>query len=91
MLLELEIEAGLQKCSSTYGLVSGIWGSMYAFGEFVGPSLSGFLMDSVGFQWCTIYMAIGCFSAVSIGLIIQAFNFSFLFLITITCWMCHRA
>ncbi|CAI9728816.1 MFS-type transporter SLC18B1-like isoform X1 [Octopus vulgaris] len=63
MLLELAIEAGLQKCSSTYGLVSGIWGSMYAFGEFVGPSLSGFLMDSVGFQWCTTYMAIGCFSA----------------------------
>ncbi|CAI9728814.1 Hypothetical predicted protein [Octopus vulgaris] len=28
------LEAGLQKCSSTYGLVSGIWGSMYAFGYF---------------------------------------------------------
>ncbi|GAB1603034.1 MFS-type transporter SLC18B1-like [Argonauta hians] len=63
MLLELAIENGLQKCSGTYGLVSGIWGSMYAFGEFVGPTLSAFLMDNVGFSWCTTYMAIGCFSA----------------------------
>ena len=43
---------------STYGLVSGIYGSALALGAFVGPSVAGVLMDYVGFPYST-YLVIG--------------------------------
>lgn len=38
----------------TYGLVSGIWTSTFALGAFIGPTLSGYLYDVVGFRSATM-------------------------------------
>ena len=38
---------------STFSLVSGLWTSAFALGNFVGPSLAGLLYDQVGFRWGT--------------------------------------
>ena len=38
---------------STFSLVSGLWTSAFALGNFVGPSLAGVLYDQVGFRWGT--------------------------------------
>jgi len=35
---------------STYGMISGLWTSMTALGFFVGPSVGGFLLETVGFR-----------------------------------------
>jgi MFS family permease len=40
----------------TYGLISGVWTSMFALGAFVGPSLSGILFDYVGFRIGTLFV-----------------------------------
>lgn len=40
----------------TYGLVSGLWTSTFAFGAFFGPSVSGFLYDSIGFRKAVIFI-----------------------------------
>ena len=38
---------------STFSLVSGVWTSAFALGNFVGPSIAGVLYDQVGFRWGT--------------------------------------
>lgn len=40
----------------TYGLVSGLWTSTFAFGAFFGPSVSGLLYDSIGFRKAVIFI-----------------------------------
>lgn len=50
--------AGYPADISTYGLMSGIWASAFAFGAFVGPSVAGFLYDIVGFQKATIFVVV---------------------------------
>ena len=52
------IENGFPNDLSTYGLVSGIWNSSFAFGCFIGPSLGGVLFDSIGFGWCTFMISL---------------------------------
>ncbi|XP_078669060.1 MFS-type transporter SLC18B1-like [Branchiostoma floridae x Branchiostoma belcheri] len=43
-------EAGLEEDSlATYGLVSGVYNCMYSLGEFIGPTLGGFLDDQYQF------------------------------------------
>merc|ERR1711981_1560238 len=45
---------GFPDTIDTYGLVSGLWTSVFALGAFVGPALAGILFDAVGFPWATM-------------------------------------
>lgn len=47
--LKTAIDNGFSEGLDTYGLVSGLWTSIFAFGAFVGPSASGALYDAIGF------------------------------------------
>ena len=38
---------------STFSLVSGVWTSAFALGNFLGPTIAGVLYDQVGFRWGT--------------------------------------
>merc|ERR1712088_1033312 len=51
------IKAGLPDTIDTYGIVSGLWTSVFAFGAFVGPVAGGFLYYAVTFRWA-IFMVI---------------------------------
>lgn len=42
----------------TYGLVSGLWTSTFALGAFIGPSVSGYLYDSIGFREAVLFIII---------------------------------
>lgn len=48
--LKTAIQHGFTEGLETYGLVSGLWTSIFAFGAFVGPSASGALYDAIGFR-----------------------------------------
>lgn len=48
--LRTSILGGFSEGLETYGLVSGLWTSVFAFGAFVGPSVSGALYDAIGFR-----------------------------------------
>lgn len=48
--LKTAIKHGFSEGLETYGLVSGLWTSIFAFGAFVGPSASGALYDAIGFR-----------------------------------------
>uniref|UniRef100_U5EXX6 Putative mfs-type transporter n=1 Tax=Corethrella appendiculata TaxID=1370023 RepID=U5EXX6_9DIPT len=54
--LNTAIKKGLSDNIETYGLISGLWTSTFAFGAFVGPSVSGFLYDMIGFRGSTIFI-----------------------------------
>merc|ERR1719391_1122571 len=45
------IRCGFPDTIDTYGLVSGLWTSVFAFGAFVGPTFGGVLYDAVTFRW----------------------------------------
>lgn len=40
----------------TYGLVSALWSSAFALGAFVGPSIGGVMLDTVGFRIGTLFV-----------------------------------
>lgn len=42
----------------TYGLISGLWTSTFAFGAFIGPSIAGMLYDIVGFGMATVFVIV---------------------------------
>lgn len=44
------IKSGFPDNVDTYGLVNGIWNSLFALGAFLGPSVGGILFDSIGFR-----------------------------------------
>ncbi|XP_053381911.1 MFS-type transporter SLC18B1-like [Mercenaria mercenaria] len=46
--------------NSSYGMVSGLFLSMYSLGNFIGPSLGGFLFDCIGFEWLVTSIAVAC-------------------------------
>jgi MFS family permease len=48
--LKTAMKNGFSEGLETYGLVSGLWTSIFAFGAFIGPSVSGFLYDTIGFR-----------------------------------------
>ncbi|KAK7864826.1 hypothetical protein R5R35_012484 [Gryllus longicercus] len=41
---------------TTHGLVSGLWASSFALGDFIGPSVAGALFDAVGFRMATLFV-----------------------------------
>lgn len=53
------IKAGFPDTIDTYGLVSGLWTSVFAFGAFVGPTFGGILYDAVTFRWAIMLVVIG--------------------------------
>lgn len=40
----------------TFGIISGLWTSAFALGAFIGPSVSGILLDHVGFRNATMFI-----------------------------------
>lgn len=55
-MLSTNRKRGLPDNIETYGLVSGLWTSTFAFGAFFGPSMSGLLYDSIGFRKAVIFI-----------------------------------
>lgn len=43
---------------STYGVISGLWTSTFAFGAFWGPTVSGILYDKIGFRASTNFIIV---------------------------------
>ncbi|KAL5013247.1 hypothetical protein ScPMuIL_007517 [Solemya velum] len=58
--IDLAEGLGIEDDFAVYSIVAGLWGSMYALGDFIGPSIGGFLFDSVGFGWMMTYIAAAC-------------------------------
>lgn len=56
--LRTSIARGLPDNIETYGLVSGLWTSTFAFGAFIGPSASGLLFDAIGFRGSTMFIVV---------------------------------
>lgn len=56
--LKTAIQCGFSEGLETYGLVSGLWTSIFAFGAFVGPSVSGALYDAIGFRKSVYFIII---------------------------------
>ncbi|CAG7829141.1 unnamed protein product [Allacma fusca] len=54
--LQDALSKGFQDNISTYGLVSGLWSSSFAMGNFIGPTVGGVLLDTVGFRYGSIYI-----------------------------------
>ncbi|KAM6465752.1 MFS-type transporter SLC18B1 isoform 2-T2 [Liasis olivaceus] len=50
-MLSSAYENGFEEGLSLLGLVSGLFGALWALGSFVGPTLGGFLNEKVGFEW----------------------------------------
>ncbi|KAM3856663.1 MFS-type transporter SLC18B1 [Vipera latastei] len=47
-------ENGFEEGLSLLGLVSGLFGALWALGSFVGPTLGGFLNEKLGFEWSAV-------------------------------------
>jgi len=45
------LEEGLSDNIVTYGLVSGLWSTAFYLGEFLGPTITGVMIDNYGFGW----------------------------------------
>lgn len=50
------IRYGFPDTIDTYGLVSGLWTSVFAFGAFIGPTLGGILYDAITFRWAIMFI-----------------------------------
>jgi len=50
-------EKGCEDDTRTYSMVAGLWLSMYSLGDFLGPSVGGALLDTVGFEAMCTYSA----------------------------------
>ena len=48
------MEANKLSEDDIHAAISGIWTSAFALGNFIGPTVSGFLVDAYGFEWTTI-------------------------------------
>nr|XP_045380711.1 MFS-type transporter SLC18B1 isoform X3 [Camelus bactrianus] len=50
-VLHIKSENGFEEGLSTMGLVSGLFGAVWSVGDFIGPTLGGFLYEKIGFEW----------------------------------------
>ncbi|KAK3702319.1 hypothetical protein RRG08_008707 [Elysia crispata] len=50
-------ELGLPESLSTYGLVAGLFNSVLSLGSFVGPTVGGSVMETIGFEYGTTVVA----------------------------------
>ncbi|XP_066258755.1 MFS-type transporter SLC18B1-like [Euwallacea similis] len=60
-VLNSAIDGGCSDDIATYGVVAGIWSSMYSLGEVIGPTLGGTLLQYYGFPVSSTVMAGGTF------------------------------
>ncbi|TKR80659.1 hypothetical protein L596_014698 [Steinernema carpocapsae] len=51
-------EKGYEDNFQTYGCVSGVFQSAFAFGGFIGPTLGGLGVELIGFAWTTTLIAV---------------------------------
>lgn len=56
--LKTAFRHGFAESLETYGIVSGLWTSIFAFGAFVGPSVSGALYDAIGFRQSVYFIIV---------------------------------
>lgn len=56
-IIHAAVDGGMTDDVATYGLVSGLWSSMYSLGEVLGPSIGGVFLDLVGFPWASTIVA----------------------------------
>jgi len=52
------LASGFPDTVDTYGLISGLWTSVFALGAFIGPTVAGILFDAVGFPWGALFVVI---------------------------------
>ncbi|XP_048513944.1 MFS-type transporter SLC18B1-like [Athalia rosae] len=58
LALKSAIEQGFPNNLETYGLISGLWTSTFALGAFIGPSIAGILLDTIGFRNASMFVVI---------------------------------
>jgi len=63
-MLDFAIDGGYRDDVGTYGLIAGLWSSMYSLGEVIGPSMGAALVDHFGFPVCSTVMASMCLGLV---------------------------
>lgn len=68
--LRTVIALGYPNNLESYGLISGLWTSTFAFGAFLGPSVSGVLYDTIGFRNSTLFVV---FISALLGTIVLVF------------------
>ncbi|CAH1399278.1 unnamed protein product [Nezara viridula] len=56
--LRTAIAHGFPNNLETYGLISGLWTSTFALGAFIGPSASGILYDTWGFNKASMFIVV---------------------------------
>ncbi|EEB18796.1 synaptic vesicular amine transporter, putative [Pediculus humanus corporis] len=54
--LRSSVAGGFPDDIATYGLMSGLWASSFSLGDFVGPSVAGFLTDWFGFRYGSLFI-----------------------------------
>jgi len=52
------IASGFPDTIDTYGLISGLWTSVFAFGAFIGPTVGGVLYSAVTFEWAILLVIV---------------------------------
>eukprot|EP00095_Tigriopus_kingsejongensis_P003951 maker-scaffold79_size400133-snap-gene-1.9 protein:Tk03951 transcript:maker-scaffold79_size400133-snap-gene-1.9-mRNA-1 annotation:"uncharacterized mfs-type transporter" len=52
------LAAGFPDTIDTYGLISGLWTSVFALGAFVGPTVAGILFDAIQFPMATLFIIV---------------------------------
>ncbi|XP_046741786.1 MFS-type transporter SLC18B1-like [Diprion similis] len=50
------IAHGFANNLETYGLISGLWTSTFALGAFIGPSIAGILLETIGFRNASMFI-----------------------------------
>lgn len=65
------LHSGFPDTIDTYGLISGLWTSVFALGAFIGPTVSGILFDAVGFPKATYFIIVS--QIVVMGLMLAFF------------------
>ena len=60
-------KAGYTDSPSTFSLVSGLWTSAFALGNFLGPTVAGALYDQIGFQWGTVCVQVVLGSVIALN------------------------
>ena len=58
---------------NTYVLIAGLWNASFNLGSFVGPTLSGFMVEAVGFRKTTVTF-IPVFAVALLGNLIELAN-----------------
>uniref|UniRef100_A0A8C8LLX3 Major facilitator superfamily (MFS) profile domain-containing protein n=1 Tax=Oncorhynchus tshawytscha TaxID=74940 RepID=A0A8C8LLX3_ONCTS len=68
-ILDCAYENGFEEGLSTLGLVSGLFGAVWSFGMFCGPTLGGFITQQLSFEWAASVQGGLAFLAVCIIII----------------------